>query len=142
MAGLPPHVGACSGLAPLMLAVALVVAPWAHEAAHDHCSDRHVAHSTVETACNGLHHHHHHVPATPAIPANDTPEAPANNDPAPERDDCWVCHLLYAPAVPAVPPIIVSLAEAIPPTNATVPTRRIPLGVFNHSFGTRGPPIA
>ncbi|MEM0914186.1 MAG: hypothetical protein AAGK09_06195 [Planctomycetota bacterium] len=118
------------------MAVVFVAAPWAHETFHDHSNGCHTAHQAVDMACSGHHHHHDH-PA-PAIPANDTP---ADDEQAPERDDCRLCRLLYAPAMPTVPPAIVTLTEAIPPTHATLPIRRIPLSGVSHSFGTRGPPI-
>ncbi|MEM1210063.1 MAG: DUF2946 family protein [Planctomycetota bacterium] len=120
---------------PLLFAAALLLAPTVHEAAHDHLHDHHDGPHAAHTACSD--HHHTHNTDHPA----DSPTAPVDEDNIPSSEDCGFTYVLGAPVVPAVPPAVVWAAEPAPITVLT-PARRVALGVFSHSFGTRGPPSA
>jgi hypothetical protein len=126
---------------PAVLAIAFVLAPYAHEAAHDHRHDGTRTLAAADRCGEALPHAHVHAhanhptnPADPATPTDDHDPAPT---PAP--GDCWMAVQFHAPTLPA-PASVVTHAAAPPPASPGVAPRVAVARPFDHAITLRGPP--
>jgi len=126
----------CGALLPVLFAAAVVLAPWAHEAAHDHRHDGVAKAHVGGFAC----HADHHAPVNPASPAAPTDQHDDDSDGS-APGNCWLTVQLHGLDLPPAPAAVVFTVDTAATTLAP-PTRRVVFGGFDHSITLRGPPAS